>query len=156
MSQEQLTLKQFVPSSVCLKCDGCCRFQTPDSLWRPKGEDADYIATVADCGKHLCRFLNKTDSTCTVYANRPFECALYPFLLSHGSDGIDVFVHLACPYVQQNEQDPKLQEHVGYLQDLFRQPQMADFLRRNPQVVGDYSSVHIEMRHLFTLPKLFA
>jgi Fe-S-cluster containining protein len=27
--------KQFVPSNVCLKCDGCCRFKESDSRWRP-------------------------------------------------------------------------------------------------------------------------
>lgn len=27
--------KQFVPSNVCLSCDGCCRFKQSDSRWRP-------------------------------------------------------------------------------------------------------------------------
>ena len=29
-------LPQFVPQSVCLSCDGCCRFKEEQSSWRPK------------------------------------------------------------------------------------------------------------------------
>ena len=29
-------LNQFVPSEVCLQCDGCCRFKEENSAWQPK------------------------------------------------------------------------------------------------------------------------
>ena len=32
----EVSLKQFVPSEVCLKCNGCCRYKQADSVWRPK------------------------------------------------------------------------------------------------------------------------
>lgn len=152
-------LKQFVPSAVCLKCDGCCRFQSSDSAWRPKWnkkeftDDENFVTTIAECGNHLCRFFNKTDSTCRTYADRPFDCALYPFLLSDEPDGLKVYVHLACPYIQDHETDPALNEYVDYLRAFFNEPATADFLRRNKQYVQDYVPQAPEIRHLFTLER---
>ena len=150
-------LEQFVPSHVCLKCDGCCRFQGADSRWRPRYDkrefvDADdYVTTIVDCGKHLCRFLNKADSTCRIYADRPFECALYPFLLSRDEKGIDVYVHLACPYIQDMEQSVELKEYMTYLKQFFTKQETVDFLKNNKHLLGDYTPYLQEMLHVFKL-----
>ena len=152
-----LLLKQFVPSQVCLKCDGCCRFQSADTLWRPKWDkrafidDQDYVTTIKECGEHLCRFFNKSDHTCATYHDRPFECALYPFLLSRHADGIKVYVHLACPYIQDHQADPGVQAHVAYLREFFALPSTTDFLIRNSRIIQDYSSVEEEILYLFTI-----
>lgn len=154
----ELSLKQFVPSSVCLQCEGCCRFQAADSAWRPKfdkkefTDDQHYITTIADCGKHLCRFFNKADSTCRVYHDRPFECSLYPFLLSQEDDGLKVYVHLACPHIQTHQNDPVLKEYIEYLKAFFLQPGTADFLRRNRPYTQNYQPMAEETLYLFTLP----
>ena len=150
-------LKQFVPSGVCLKCDGCCRFQSADSLWRPKWDkrefvdDQDYVTTIVDCGKHLCRFLNKADSTCRVYSDRPFECALYPFLLSRTAKGVSLYVHLACPYVQDMQTSKELQEYMLYLQDFFAMPATLNFLKHNTHLIHDYSLHEEEMKYVLTI-----
>src|ERR1700685_2495848 len=96
----EILLKQFVPSEVCLKCDGCCRYKSADSIWRPKLgaddrenlaalitasdvlDDQDYVKTIQNCGKHFCQFLNQADNTCGIYTKRPFECSFYPFIIS--------------------------------------------------------------------------
>ncbi|MBI4309404.1 MAG: YkgJ family cysteine cluster protein [Candidatus Omnitrophica bacterium] len=149
-------LKQFVPSQVCLKCEGCCRFQAADSIWRPKWDkkeftdDNDYVTTIVDCGRHLCRFFNKSDSTCRVYADRPFECVLYPFLLSRHVEGIKAYVHLACPYVQDHHSSAAFNEYVEYLRAFFTQPRTLDFLRGNSRLIHDYAPVENELRYLFT------
>ena len=31
-----MDLQQFVPSQVCLSCNGCCRFKDEASVWRPR------------------------------------------------------------------------------------------------------------------------
>src|SRR5665213_3654294 len=101
-----MSLKQFVPSEVCLKCKGCCRYKEADSIWRPKLGSSDqqslaaiitagdvldrdgYIKTIQTCGEHFCRFLNSADHTCGIYTKRPFECSLYPFILSQTPDTV--------------------------------------------------------------------
>ncbi len=151
-----MNLKQFVPQSVCLQCEGCCRFQTADSLWRPKWDqrpfidDDDYVKTVVDCGKHLCRFLNPGNGKCGVYSQRPFECVLYPFVLARSREGVKVYVHLACPYVQDH-QGEVLQEYAAYLRGLFTTEKGSDFLKRHQRLIADYASVEAELLHLFTI-----
>jgi uncharacterized protein len=151
-------LKQFVPSSVCLKCEGCCRFQSETSIWRPSWDkkefidDNSYVTTIKDCGQHLCRFFNKGEGSCRTYHERPFECELYPFLLSKSDQGIKVYVHLACPYIQDTQGQPEVEQYVGYLRDFFNQTGTKDFLSRNTKLLRDYSSVEEELQYLFTIP----
>ncbi len=153
----QILIKQFVPSHVCLKCEGCCRYDLSDSMWRPKWDkkefvdDNDYVTTIQDCGKHLCRFLDKADNTCKAYTDRPFECALYPFVLSSSGDAIQVYVHLACPYIQDHQTDPALQGYMDYLKQFFNEPQTLDFLKRQRHLIHDYSPAMMELQYVFTI-----
>ena len=161
-------LKQFVPSDVCLKCDGCCRYKEADSAWRPKlgasdrrdlaawinaGDVLDvkgYIKTIQECGQHFCRFLNTQDNTCGVYSQRPFECSLYPFVLSKEGP-IKVYVHLSCPYVQDHLSRADYEGHVSYLKEFFHQQDSKDFLLRNKDMLHDYSSYAPELLYLFDI-----
>ena len=162
-------LKQFVPSEVCLKCKGCCRYKEADSAWRPKlgaGDQADlaalitagdvldaqaYIKTIQDCGEHFCRFLNKGDNTCGVYAKRPFECSLYPFILSQTPDAVKVYVHLSCPYVQDHMSRAAFDAYVTYLKGFFHREEIRGFLSLNKTMFHDYSPYAPELLHLFDL-----
>ena len=165
----ELSLKQFVPSEICLKCNGCCRYKEADSAWRPKlgmrdkesladlitGDtvlDAQvYIKTIQVCGEHFCRFLNGGDNTCGIYTKRPFECSLYPFILSQTPDAVRVYVHLACPYVQDHLGRSEYDVYVAYLREFFRRPDVREFLFANKAMFHDYSSYAPELLHLFDL-----
>lgn len=153
-------LKQFVPSSVCLQCDGCCRVELADSPWRPKvgqqeiqdGVDqAGYVKTIPQGDRHQCVFFNKTDNTCGIYGQRPFECALYPFVLSNSSRGLEMYMHLACPYVQQHQLSQELQEHAAYLKEFFSRPETKAYLKNNNRLLHDYTSHNQELQFLFTV-----
>jgi uncharacterized protein len=155
-----IPLKQFVPSSVCLKCEGCCRFLLSDSPWRPKtgqgelteGIDIEgYVKTVPQDSHHQCGYFNKTDSTCTIYEKRPFECSLYPFVVSGEGPHIKVYMHLACPYVQEKEVSVELQNYIGYLKDYFSQGSTKAFLRDNSRLLHDYSAFEAELKFLFMI-----
>ena len=153
-------LKQFVPSSVCLQCEGCCRFQLSDSPWRPKTgqqeiqdgtDEAGYIQTTPQGHHHQCTFFNKTDSTCNIYLKRPFECALYPFVVSGNPKGVKLYMHLACPYIQEKEVSRELQDYGAYLKEFFAQPQTKAFLKENGRLLHDYSPFETELRFLFNI-----
>jgi len=168
----ELSLKQFVPSEVCLKCNGCCRYKSADSPWRPKlgvadqagladqitvGETLDsenYIKTIQSCGQHFCRFLNQGDNTCGVYTQRPFECSLYPFILSQTPEALKVYVHLSCPYVQDYLSREIYEEYVDHLKIFFHRLDVREFLSRNKAMFHDYSSFAPELLHLFDLSPL--
>jgi uncharacterized protein len=168
----ELSLKQFVSSEVCLKCDGCCRYKEADSIWRPKlgtrdqesladqitGKDVldaqGYINTIQTCGKNFCRFLNGADNTCGIYAKRPFECSLYPFILSQTPDAVKVYVHLSCPYVQDHLPHAAFNAYVDYLKGFFLRPDIRGFLSHNKDMFHDYSSFALELLYLFDMPCL--
>ena len=164
-----ITLRQFVPSEVCLQCKGCCRYKQADSPWRPKtgaGDQADlaalitagdvldehsYIKTIQKCGEHFCRFLKGADHTCEIYSQRPFECSLYPFILSQTPEAVRVYVHLGCPYVQDHLSRPAYEGHVVYLKELFRREDVRVFLLQNKDMFHDYTHYAPELLHLFDL-----
>ncbi len=163
-----LSLKQFVPSEICLKCDGCCRYKEPSSAWRPKlglrdqeslaelitaGDvlDKGYITTIQACGQHFCRFLNQGDNTCSIYAKRPFECLLYPFIISQTPEAVKVYVHLSCPFVQDHLSHEDYDAYVAYLKGFFRREDVRGFLSANKAMWHDYSPFAPELLHLFDL-----
>lgn len=163
--------KQFVPSNVCLRCDGCCRFKEPDSRWRPHmtkeeqhmasrsgiagkifdgfGLSADErIGTMSCASGFLCRFFKEQDHTCGIYSVRPFECQLYPFLLGTEGEKTVLYVHLNCPHVQEHWGTSLYQEYAGYLKSYFKQPEVRDFLKHNLAVFTDYSAYRSELDYV--------
>lgn len=124
-------------------------------MWRPKWDkrefvdDNDYVTTIKDCGKHLCRFLNSSDNTCRAYHERPFECALYPFILSIEDGRRKVYLHLACPYIQDTQGDPRLTTYIDYLKNFFMAAGTQDFLKRNQHLISDYAKASDELQFLF-------
>ena len=118
-------------------------------------DDDGHLRTLRRCGENLCRFFNPGDHICQIYDNRPFECALYPFVLSRSSEGVDVYVNLSCPYVQDTEGSAVLEGHIGYLKGYFQTPAVLDFLKRNAALLHDYSVFLSELQHLFTIKGLW-
>ncbi|MFH0790754.1 MAG: YkgJ family cysteine cluster protein [Candidatus Omnitrophota bacterium] len=94
--------KQFIPQEACLKCQGCCRFSQEVSLWSPclLDEEIQYLldkeippVSISIDKKiqpiphpagegFICPFLDAAVNKCKIYAFRPFECRLYPFLIA--------------------------------------------------------------------------
>ena len=161
--------KQWVPSLVCLSCDGCCRFEDPESDWRPRlgrGEkppvltevpvdslkdDAGFFRTTAIDGIHYCLFLRREDNICRVYSARPFECQLYPFLLISEPPAVWLGVHLYCPYVQRKRQDERFTEYLATLKEFFASQEAQEFLRMNKGAFPDYRASRVEIELLFPL-----
>jgi len=167
-------VRPLVSSDVCLSCDGCCRFKEEQSSWRPKlaKEEAAHgakmglpieifskntswpdgsVHTMICNGQHVCRFFSPELNSCSIYRARPFECQLYPFVLSKQDHQIQLCVHLACPFVQEKRNDPSFDVYVDYLKVFFRKPKMIDFIRRNPFLAGDYKEYQEELEYLFTV-----
>ena len=164
-----MDLKPFMPSSVCLSCEGCCRFPNSDSVWRPhagKGEreagpagpdiqaslDASgSLMTRPEGGAHACVFLKTADNTCNIYSARPFECALYPFVLTPRGKEIEVSVHLSCPYVQDVWDSSVFEEYVAYLKSFFEREDVRDFLKDNPYLIRSYPNNDQELENVFII-----
>ncbi len=167
--------QQFVPSSVCLNCDGCCRFKEPGSEWRPKltheerrqlahnplaseifsrhADDELLSVPARQIGTSPCEcsLFDAGRNACRIYGEHPFDCQLYPFVLVKNESRVGVYVHQLCPHVQTYRQQTVFAEYVGFLQNYFQRPEVTSMLAANPHLAGEYRSYLSELEFLFFL-----
>jgi Fe-S-cluster containining protein len=155
-------IKQFVPQEVCLKCQGCCRFREENSAWAPclleeeiesLIDRADIPAAFLSLDKrikpiknpqgegYLCAFFDPAQNKCRIYAARPFECQLYPFLIALREKKILLTVDLHCPYVQDKLKTAEFKDYVNYLTAYLNSPSQLRLLKDNPQILQAYEEV---------------
>jgi len=114
---------QVVPSSVCVRCDVCCRFPEQDSFLRPyftdheihqavthgvtpssfpdhRGSQIEVVPHPTDEG-FLCPAFDPTTHHCRIYEVRPLDCQLYPFALMWNAQHVRVVLgwDTLCPFL---------------------------------------------------------
>lgn len=154
-------IKQFVPSGVCLKCQGCCRFTESNSVWLPCLLDEEIqvlldknippavisaerkIQAVPCPGKEgfICPFLSPEDNKCRIYEFRPFECQLYPFLINMRNKKVVLTVDLNCHYAKEKLNSQEFKDYADFLIKLLNSPAQIKLLRDNPHVLQAYEEV---------------
>ncbi|MDD5108389.1 MAG: YkgJ family cysteine cluster protein [Candidatus Omnitrophica bacterium] len=155
-------MKQFVPQEFCLKCKGCCRFKDADSVWSPclldeeiqdlldkKGIPAASISIKRrlqlianpEGPDFICPFLSSPDNKCKIYATRPFECQLYPFLINLRKGKVLLTVDLNCPYAYEKINNQEAKDYIIYLTTYLNSPKIIKMLKDNPQIIQAYEEV---------------
>lgn len=154
-------IKQFVPQEVCLKCQGCCRFKEPDSVWLPcllDGEIQGFLdkkippAIISVDRKiqplpnltgesFICAFFDAQNNKCKIYDFRPFECQVYPFLINLRGKKVILTVDLNCPYIKENLNSKVFKEYADYLTSFLNSPKQIKILKDNPQLLRAYEEV---------------
>ncbi len=155
-------IKQFVAEEVCLKCQGCCRFAESNSVWLPCLLEEETLELVdkkdipgvsLSLDKRLmpvaieakegffCPFLSIHDNKCKIYSSRPFECQLYPFLLSMRDKKVQLTVDLNCPYIQDKIKSIEFKEYIQYLTETLNSSKQLKILKDNPQLIQAYAEV---------------
>ncbi len=155
-------IKQFVPSEVCLKCKGCCRFKEENSVWSPCLLDEEVLiladkegippaslcldrrlrlVPAPEQGIFLCPFLGPEGNKCRIYHMRPFECQLYPFLLSMRNKKVLLTIDLNCPYAREKINTAELKEYTNYLVKYMNSSKQLSTLKDNPQILAAYEDV---------------
>ena len=154
-------IKQFVPQGFCLKCRGCCRFKELDSVWAPCLLDEEIqvlldkdippalisldrrIRPVSNPKEEgfICSFLNLTDNKCKIYAFRPLECQLYPFLIGLRDKKVLLTVDLNCPYAKEHLNSEAFKQFTQYLSAFLNSPKQVRMLKDNPQIIQAYEDV---------------
>jgi Fe-S-cluster containining protein len=157
-----MKIKQFVPAEACLKCHGCCRFKEANSVWSPclldeealdlidkEGVPAAALSIerrlqlVTSPGKEgfFCPFLKIEENKCQIYAMRPFECQLYPFLLSLRNKQVLLTVDLNCPYTKDKLNTPEFKEFTDCLAKYLNSSVCLNILKENYQILQAYEEV---------------
>lgn len=133
-------IKQLIPSEFCLECDGCCRFQSGDSVWFPRLLKKERV--VLKYKNSACSNLG-AGNKCKIYKKRPFDCALYPFLINRDTASGKVFlsVHLSCPFVARNMKNEDFKEYTAYLAAFMKSWDFLKMLKNNPQIIQSYTEI---------------
>lgn len=138
MKRDTFRMKQFVTQDFCLGCLGCCRFAKADSLWAPslleeekKGLNLKKIKLLPLGDTFVCPFLNPENNRCLIYKMRPFECALYPFLINKKRGQLYLALHLSCPFIKAQLDCRELRLYQDYLQKILSSPSSLDTLKKN-------------------------
>lgn len=159
-----MSIKSLVPSEVCLACEGCCRYDLANSPWRPKVGEAEPLRSSADSDgylptrpllhRHACQFFRAEHGTCIKYNQRPFECALYPGVISKEDDMLVCYVHLACPYVQDPANERRVEKYKAYMRDWFQSHSVKAWLSENEGLLHDYRHAKDELELVFKIPAI--
>jgi len=89
----------------------------------------------------ICPFLNSLDNKCAIYAGRPFECQLYPFLINLRNGKVLLTVDLNCPYVYEKINSREARDYISYLSSYLNSPGQIELLKDNPQIIQAYEEV---------------
>lgn len=172
-----MKVKQFVPEKECFSCDGCCRYSQKHTVWAPLflfdeiveltaknivpcclftrvnahyGEAARIDLVVAD-GQFICPCFDLRANKCKIYAYRPFDCSLYPFLLAHEGDQAYLAVDENCPYIKKNNSTKGMLDYIQYLVEFFSSGDIIKAVKDDPRIVQEYPH---GVKILALLPKL--
>lgn len=149
-------IKQLLIEDFCLKCKGCCRFWQQDSAWGPCLLDTENIPQAAvnhnrrlrlienpQDVNFLCPFLNTIDNKCRIYNFRPFECQLYPFLISRDKEKVFLSVDLGCLFAKEKLESQEFKDYLQYLVTYLNSPIELTIIRNNPQIIQSYEGAKI-------------
>lgn len=151
-------IKQFVPSRVCVKCLGCCRFIEADNVWQPLllESEAETLAKSKELACFItqdkkiclvpsknqdifyCAFFDACKNKCKIYLKRPFDCQIYPFLINRKDKKVFLSVDLNCQFINENIKSKSFQKYAGYLAKLLTSKKYRSILKDNPLVIQCY------------------
>lgn len=161
-----LKLKNLIPENVCLACEGCCRYAERHSVWQPlflfeeivELTEKNVLPTCLFTHAHgrasvrgparidllattqgfICPCFDMKDNRCKIYAHRPFDCQLYPFVLLKRHPKAYLGVDEKCPYIQKHLTATAAKDYIEYLLDIFSTREFCELLKNNPDIIQDY------------------
>lgn len=154
-------IKQFILQDFCLNCKGCCRFSRFNSSWAVSLFDEEIenllknnmpAAVISNNKKislepdtkdnnFICAFFNSQDNKCRIYAMRPFECQIYPFVINKKDNKVFLAIDPRCPYVCDKLDVQELKDYARYLYSFLSSKNNLNKLKNNPQVIQPYEEV---------------
>ena len=150
-----------------MKCRGCCLFHQPGGDWSPRLTPEDVAAlmkavpdgawrngsdriVLKSCkGAHACSFIDEKTHHCFVYGVRPFECRIYPFLVSSEKSGFKVYAHLSCPAIDQLRTAGAWEDALAKIKAFFGKMDVQAFVHRHAVNFPDYSLSKDEIEEVF-------
>ncbi len=171
-------LKQILPQELCLNCEVCCRFPakvsplTPffceDEVRKTKELGASFLS-LPHLGKlrglkinlsrykdnYACPFFSPENNRCSIYETRPFDCRLYPFILTYNQEynRAILVADPKCPFISENLRDESTKEYVKYLIDFLKSDKVVEKISYNFGLIGEYQEDTLKLAELNSLSK---
>ena len=118
---------------------------------RPKDKDHKFrklgslrINLIEHKDGFVCPCLNVSLHECKIYADRPFECRFYPFLLVKRENKLYVAKDKKCPYFDAAKESV-VKNYIDYLKNELNRNDIIDFLKQNQGLFTDYPAVDLEL-----------
>jgi len=157
-------VRQFVPQSVCLSCQGCCRYAEHDTVWapvflfdeiveltgknilpvclfthsQPQKKEAARIDLIEEEGSFICPCFDSKKNTCKIYAFHPLDCQLYPFLLVTKDKKKYLALDEHCPYTKEHKHREEFKKYVEELVSWLHSKEFLEIAVLNPKIFQDY------------------
>lgn len=87
---------------------------------------------------YFCPLFDVAGNKCRVYALRPFDCRLYPFLLRKRKSGVYLALDTNCPFVHEHMHDPRFQKEIEAVLRYMRSRAGVAMVRANPGLTARY------------------
>ena len=89
---------------------------------------------------YICPFFDIETSKCTIYANRPLDCQLYPFALMYNADRSCVVlgVDMLCPYSEKYFETAEFQQHLQKVIDYIETDEVKEIIATHWSLIGRY------------------
>ncbi|HQP91708.1 MAG TPA: hypothetical protein PLU24_03440, partial [Candidatus Omnitrophota bacterium] len=86
----------------------------------------------------ICPCFDEPANKCKIYIKRPFDCALYPFLLTKKGNSAFLAFDNKCPYVQRSKKTFKAAIFKRYVKNFLESKKFITLAKNNPDIAGDY------------------
>ena len=148
-----MNIRQIIPENYCSRCNVCCRFPEATSELRPVFLNKEIIErkyffvfdNVRPCkinavpfkDMYICPHFNPEKNTCSIYKLRPFDCRLYPFMLTYNKDytAVELVADSKCPFVENKN---LLAAYAKEIYEYLEQEEIAEELSKNFSFINNY------------------
>ncbi|MFQ5950348.1 MAG: YkgJ family cysteine cluster protein [Nitrospiria bacterium] len=160
------SLRQIVPSSLCLTCEVCCRFPEETSFLAPYFTDEEIgflsplekgdftpigggskVRLVPHGEGCICPFFDPGTHACKIYSARPLDCRIYPYALMRDKMGSVVLgVDTKCPFIQTHADEAGSRSAAGEMARFLESDPILSILTAHPALIGPYQDDVIIVR----------
>ncbi len=92
----------------------------------------------------ICPCLDSSNHKCKIYKHRPFDCRLYPFLLTKKDNKLYLARDKKCPYFDSADR-AVVEEFTDYLNKELSRKGAIDFLIQNKELFSEYPIQDLEL-----------
>lgn len=117
---------------------------TKEYIDNKKDNTAQHINLIRHKDYFICPCFDPSDSKCKIYINRPFECQLYPFLLTRKDNKFYLALDKKCLFLKIANED-RTKNYIDYIEKEFNKKEAKDFLKQNEELFTEYPATDLKL-----------